>query len=49
MIVNYLAELDLSGCTGCKRCDLVCPSGAITVASELGGEFPKVLLKKMAD
>jgi Fe-S-cluster-containing hydrogenase component 2 len=32
--VNYVAELDLDGCTGCKWCDIVCPSGAITVADK---------------
>ena len=34
MIVNYVAALELAGCTGCKRCDIVCPSCAITVASK---------------
>jgi Pyruvate/2-oxoacid:ferredoxin oxidoreductase delta subunit/bacterioferritin-associated ferredoxin len=32
--VNYVAGLDLEGCTGCKWCDIVCPSGAITVRSK---------------
>jgi ferredoxin len=34
LIVSYVAELNLTGCNGCKSCDTVCPSGAITVASK---------------
>lgn len=30
-LIRYFAELDADPCTGCKLCDLVCPSGAITM------------------
>ena len=30
--LNYKAELDLDGCTGCNWCDIACPSGAITMS-----------------
>lgn len=30
--LNYKAELDLEGCTGCNWCDIACPSGAITMS-----------------
>ncbi len=29
--LNYKAELDFDGCTGCNWCDIACPSGAITM------------------
>jgi ferredoxin len=29
--IRFYAELDADPCTGCKLCDLVCPSGAITM------------------
>lgn len=32
-VVNYVAELDAGPCTGCKLCDLVCPSGAISMVA----------------
>ena len=34
MIVNYVAELDPADCTGCKRCDIACPGGAISVTDK---------------
>ena len=30
--LNYVAELDRGGCTGCNWCDIACPSGAITMS-----------------
>jgi ferredoxin len=32
-IIRFVAELDAGPCTGCKLCDLVCPSGAISMVA----------------
>jgi formate hydrogenlyase subunit 6/NADH:ubiquinone oxidoreductase subunit I len=31
---RVMFELDPTDCTGCKRCDIVCPSGAISVTEK---------------
>jgi Fe-S-cluster-containing hydrogenase component 2 len=31
--IRYVAELDVPPCTGCKLCDIVCPSGAISMVA----------------
>jgi len=31
--ISHVAELDAEPCTGCKLCDLVCPSGAISMVA----------------
>ncbi len=30
-LVNYLSEIDAGRCSGCRKCETVCPAGAISV------------------
>jgi Fe-S-cluster-containing hydrogenase component 2 len=42
--ISFLADLEVEPCTGCKQCDIVCPSGAITmVARKAVIEDPKCI------
>ena len=34
-VVNFISRIDESRCSGCKRCELVCPPTAITVADQI--------------
>jgi Fe-S-cluster-containing hydrogenase component 2 len=34
-VVNYMAVIDESACTGCKRCETVCPPAAIKMVDKL--------------
>ncbi len=34
-VVNYMAQIDESRCTGCSRCEIVCPSAAIMVIDNI--------------
>jgi Fe-S-cluster-containing hydrogenase component 2 len=34
-VVNYMAVIDESSCTGCKRCETVCPPAAIKVVEKI--------------
>lgn len=34
-VVNYMATIDESKCTGCKRCETVCPPAAIEVVDKV--------------
>jgi Fe-S-cluster-containing hydrogenase component 2 len=33
--VNYISRIDEKKCTGCKRCEIVCPPAAITVVDKI--------------
>lgn len=34
-VVNYMSQIDESKCTGCRRCETVCPPAAITVIDNI--------------
>lgn len=34
-VVNYISVIDETKCTGCRRCELVCPPAAITVVEKV--------------
>lgn len=34
-VVNYIARIDEDRCSGCRRCETVCPPGAITIVDNI--------------